>query len=444
MLDSFFNPKKVVVIGASRTKGKIGNVIFENLLHKFSEICVNPKAEKILGKRCYPSILDVKEKVDLAVIATPAKTVPGILKECGEKSIKNIIIVSAGFKEVGNLKLMTELKKIIKKYSLNVIGPNCLGVFDAYSGLDTMFMLKERLHRPKKGDISLISQSGALGAMILDLASRKHLGFSKFVSYGNAVDVNETDILEYLGKDPKTKVICIYAEQIKDGQRFIKVARKIKKPIIFLKGGVTSAGKFAAASHTGSLAGEGEIYSGVLRQAGCIQVENIDELFILAEAFDKVKHLPKGNRVQVITNGGGYGINAADLLEKAGMKLIKPSKSCVNTLKKEFPLIVGLSNPMDLLGDSTNKRYDQAIKACAKDKNNDLLLVLVLTQVPLIDEKLADVIYSDTKKKPLIAVVTGTGLAEKISKKLKEKGMPCYEQINDAVTAIKGLVRPKG
>ncbi len=440
MLNNFFNPKKVVVIGASRHSGKIGNVIFRNLLDKkFSEFCVNPKAQSIFGKKCYASVLDVKEKVDLAVIATPAKTIPAILKECGEKGIKNIIIVSAGFKEVGNVKLEKELEKLIKKYKLNVLGPNCLGIFDTYSGVDTMFMLKQRLRRPKKGNISLVSQSGALGAMILDLAAKKHLGFSKFVSYGNAVDVNETDILEYLGKDKKTKVICMYVEQIKDGQRFVKAAKKIKKPIIVLKGGMTTAGKAAAVSHTGSLAGRAEVYSGALRQAGCIQVNSIEEMFILAEAFDKIKILPKGNRVQVITNGGGYGINAVDLLEKAGMQLLKPSRKCVKSLKS-FPSIVSLNNPMDLLGDSTNQRYDKAIKACAKDKNNDLLLVLVLTQVPLIDERLANVIYSDAKKKPLVAVVTGTGLADKISKKLKEKGIPCYEQINDAVTAIKGLV----
>ncbi len=441
MLDKFFNPKKVVVVGASRFPGKIGNVIFRNLLDKkFSEFCVNPKAKSIYGKKCYSNVLQVKGKIDLAVIATPAKTVPGILDECGQKGIKNVVIISAGFKEVGNLKLMRELEKVIDKYKLRVIGPNCLGVFDSYSDVDTMFMLKQRLHRPKKGDISLVSQSGALGAMILDLASKKHLGFSKFVSYGNAIDVNETDILEYLGKDKKTKVICMYIEQIKDGQRFVRVAKKIKKPIIVLKGGMTSAGRAAAKSHTGSLAGSGEIYLGALRQAGCIQVKSIEEMFIMAEAFEKIKNLPKGNKIQVITNGGGYGINAADLLEKAGLRLVQPSKRCVKQLNKKFPAIVSVNNPMDLLGDSTNERYDLAIKACAKDKNNDLILVLILTQVPLINERLANKICADAKKKPLIAVVTGTGLADKISKKLKEKGIPCYEQINDAVTAIKGLV----
>ncbi|HDD70871.1 MAG TPA: CoA-binding protein, partial [Candidatus Woesearchaeota archaeon] len=311
MLESFFKPKKAVVIGASRKKGKIGNVIFSNLLDKkFEAECVNPKAEKILGRRCYANVSEMRGKADLAVIATPAKTVPKILDECGKKGIRNIIIVSAGFKETGNLKLMDELKKPIKKYSLRVLGPNCLGTFDAYSGIDTLFMLKSRLHRPEKGSISLISQSGALGAAVLDLASKKGIGFSKFVSYGNAIDIDETDLLKEAAKDKNTKVICMYIEQIKRGQEFIRTAKKIKKPIIFLKGGVTEAGNKAAMSHTGSLAGSAGIYAGVLRQAGCIQVKDIREMFIIADTLSKVKSLPKGNRVQVITNGGGYGINA--------------------------------------------------------------------------------------------------------------------------------------
>lgn len=437
-MKDFFSPKKVVVIGASDVKGKIGHTIFSNLLgKKFEVIPVNIGHEKIMGKKCYKSVLDIPFKVDLGIIATPAKTVPVLSEECGRKGIKNVIIISAGFKEVGNKELENKLKEVIDKYKINVIGPNCLGLYDAYSELDTLFMLKDRLHRPGKGKISLISQSGAMGAAILDLAAKRKLGFSKFVSFGNAIDLDETDLLDYIAKDKNTEIICMYVEEIKRGQKFLQIAKKIKKPVIFLKGGTTEAGTKAALSHTGSLAGSSAIYSGVLRQAGFLQVKSIEEMFILADVFEKVKMLPKGKRVQVITNGGGYGINAVDLLEKAGLSLAKLSEQSVAKLK-HLPNMASFSNPLDILGDSTDERYNDAIKVCLQDKKNDLLLVLVLTQVPLIDEKLSEAFVST--KKPVIAVVTGTELAEKISSSLKKKGIPCYEQINDAVTAIKGLV----
>jgi acetate---CoA ligase (ADP-forming) len=440
MLENFFNPKKIAVIGASRKKDKIGNIILKNLLEKkFKIYPVNPNSKKILGKKCYSDISEIKEKIDLAIIATPANTVQEILEKAGEKKIKNIIIISSGFKEIGNTKIENDLKKTIKKYSLKVIGPNCLGIFDSYSGIDTLFMKKERLHRPKKGAISFISQSGALGGAVLDYASKKNIGFSKFISYGNAVDIDETDILEYLGKDKNTAVICMYVEQVKRGKNFIEASKKIKKPIIFLKGGTTNSGKKAALSHTGSLAGDSEIYSGALRQAGCIQIKKIKEMFILAEILTKIKKSPKGKRIQIITNGGGYGINAADLLENAGLKLAEPDKKEYEKFKKEYPRIT-ISNPLDILGDSRNETYNQAIKSCIKDKNNDLILVLMLTQVPLIDEKITEILIKNSKEKPIIFAVLGSGLAEKISTKLKEKNIPCYELIEESVIAIKGMM----
>ena len=446
-LDSFFNAQSIAVIGVSRDPNKVGHVIFRNFIdggYKGKIFVVNPNAESILNYHAYASILDIPEKIELAIIAVPAESVPKALEECGKKKIKNVIVVIAGFKEVGNHKLEKKLEDVIKKYKLRVIGPNALGVFDAYSKIDSLFLPRFRMSRPKEGVISFVCQSGAIGSSVVDLATAEGYGFAKFISYGNAVDVDETDLIEYLGNDEKTKVICLYIEAVKDGRRFLEVCKKVskKKPIIAIKGGVTEAGAKATLSHTGSLAGSAEIYFGAFKQAGIIHAENLEDMFDFAKILEKCIP-PKDGKLMIITNGGGYGILAVDASAKNGTELAELSKETKKELRKQLPPIINIENPLDLVGDATSGRYRICIDACMKDKNVDVLLIIVLVQTPLIATDIVDVLIeaNDLKKKPIVVVSAGGEYTEVMKRNLEENRIPTYTYPEDAVRAVQKLVK---
>jgi acetyl coenzyme A synthetase (ADP forming)-like protein len=447
-LDLFFSAKTVAVIGASREAGKVGNVIFTNLLRpgfKGKVFPVNPNAADIFGRKCYASVRDIPDKVELAVVAVPAPLVAKALDDCGRKGIRRAVIISSGFREVGNKKLDEELRKALQRNKIRAIGPNCLGVFDTASQLDTLFLPPDRLLRPKQGGISFISQSGALSSAVLDLAAHEGYGFAKFASYGNAIDVDESDLLDYFAQDPATKVICIYIEGVHDGRKFLDAATRAakKKPVIAIKGGITAAGSKAALSHTGSLAGAAEVYLGAFRQAGCVIAYDIEEVFDYLKIFEKLSVAPKGGRVQVITNGGGYGIITADEIAQARhLKMAELSPAVAQALKKQFPPIAVLSNPLDVLGDATEGRYKLAIDACLKDKNNDMLLVVMLPQTPLLNlDRLAQetIEAAQAAKKPIVTIVTGSELSMRFARKLENAGIPCYEFPVRAVRALDAL-----
>jgi acetyl coenzyme A synthetase (ADP forming)-like protein len=448
-LAPFFTAQSIAVIGASREQGKIGNVIFANFLRpgfKGRVYPVNPRATDILGRKCYASVRDIPDKVELAVIAVPAQFVPKVLDDCGKKAVTHAVIVTSGFKEAGNKKLDGELRKALERNKILAVGPNCLGTFNTENRLDTLFLPPDRLLRPKAGGISFLSQSGALSSAALDLAAQEGFGFAKFVSYGNAMNVDEADYLEYFASDPATKVICAYIEGVHDGKKFLEAAKKAAKakPVIVLKGGITAAGSKATLSHTGSLAGAAEVYLGVFRQAGLIVAYDLEEVFDYLKIFEKLTVLPKGNRVQVITNGGGYGIITADEITLSKhLKMAELSPDTVKELKKSFPPFAALNNPLDVLGDATEGRYQLAIDACLKDKNNDILLVVILPQTPLLnlDALSAQVVDLSRKaKKPLVAIVTGSEFATRFARKLEDKGIPCYEFPVRAVRALDALV----
>ncbi|MBU5537345.1 MAG: CoA-binding protein [Candidatus Aenigmatarchaeota archaeon] len=446
-LDNFFNAQSVAIIGVSRDPNKVGHVIFRNFIdggYRGKIFVVNPNAENILNYRSYASVLDIPEKIELAIVAVPAEIVPKVLEECGRKKIQNIIIISAGFKEVGNYKLEKKLENVIKRYKLRVIGPNALGVFDAYSRIDSLFLPRFRMSRPKEGVISFVCQSGAVGSSIVDLATAEGYGFAKFISYGNAVDVDESDLIDYLGDDENTKVICLYIEAVKDGRKFLEVCKKVskKKPIIAIKGGVTEAGAKATLSHTGSLAGSAEIYFGVFKQSGIIRAENLEDMFNFAKILEKCIP-PKGGRVQVMTNGGGYGILAVDAMAKNGVELAKLSNETKKELRKNLPKIINIENPLDLVGDATSARYKLCIDACMKDENIDILLIIVLVQTPLIATDIVDILIeaNDLKKKPIVVVSAGGEYTEVMRRNLEENGIPTYTYPEDAVRAIQQLVK---
>ncbi len=437
-MQNFFTPKSVAIIGASKNKKKIGHIIFKQILTKYKGRAypINPKEDQILNKKCYPSVLKVRAKIDLAVIAVPAKAVLNVIESCGKKGIKNIIMVTSGFKEIGKHDLEKQLFQLLKKYKIKCVGPNCLGIFDAHSNLDTLFLPEEKLTRPNKGPISFISQSGALGSALLDLAAYEDYGFAKFISYGNATNLDESDYLEYLDKDPKTKVICLYIEGIKDGKRFIRTCKRIKKPIIVIKGGKTEKGSKATLSHTGSMAGAYNIYKGAFKQANLIVADSLEQMFHIAKLFITCPK-PKGDRVQVITNGGGYGIVTTDGLELNNIPLAKLSNRTKKKLK-QLPEICIVSNPMDLVGDADTKRYKLAIETCLKDKNNDILLVILLPQTPLITKDITKVFTKS--KKPIVLVMTGGKQTLAFKKVLEDHGLPVFDFPDHAVRALKKFI----
>ncbi|MFH1456074.1 MAG: CoA-binding protein [archaeon] len=440
-MDKFFNAQSVAIIGVSANEKKVGHTIYKNLLqngYKGKIYPVNPNIKKVLGETVYPTLNDIPDSIDLAVIAIPAKLVLNILDECGKKKIKHVIIISSGFKETGNFELEKKLKDKLKEHEIKAIGPNCLGTFDAYSNLDLLFLPREKMQRPEKGVISFISQSGALGAAMLDKASSLGYGFSKFISYGNATSLNESDCLEYLEKDRNTKVICLYIEGVSDAKRFMEVAKNVaeKKPVIVIKGGATMEGSKATLSHTGSLAGQHHVYNAAFKQTGLIQVETLEELFLVAKLFEKGR-VPKGLNVQVITNGGGYGILCTDAIVKNGLKLAQIKDSTKNKLKKLLPDITTIGNPIDLVGDADPKRYEHALIAVSKDKNIDIILLVALLQTPTLNNKIVDVIKDNVKTKTIVVVSTGGNQTQELKNKLEQNSIPTFDYPEQAVFALK-------
>ena len=305
-----------------------------------------------------------------------------------------------------------------------------------------MFLPASRLVRPKDGKISFITQSGATGSTVLDLMAKENYGFAKFVSYGNATDINEADLIEYLGNDPLTEVICIYAESIKEGKRFLRVAHQVvkKKPVIILKGGTTSAGAKAALSHTASLAGSFEVFKGAMKQAGVIVAETLEDLFNYAKILEK-SFAPKGKKVQIITNGGGFGILAADYLYKMNLIMEEPTQETIKKLKKQFPSTYIVKNPIDLTGSAHAEDYEKALDACLKDKNSDMILLIILYQTPELDTNIVDIVIhaNKLKKKPMAVISMGGDFTQKYKNILEKHQIPCFTYPNNAAAALKVL-----
>ena len=328
-------------------------------------------------------------------------------------------------------------------HKIKCIGVNCLGVLNSYNGLDTLFLPRYRLRRPRAGGISFISQSGAVGSATLDLIGYEGYGVAKFISYGNATNIDETDLLDYLGHDKNTKVICAYIEGVQNGKKFLTTVKKVakKKPVIILKAGITTKGREATISHTGSIAGSEKVYGGVFKQAGIIQVFSLREMFNVAKIFDKGFKV-RGNKLQVITDGGGFGILAADAAEQAGLIMPDLSKKAKQILQKCLPEIAVISNPLDLVGDADTQRYSSAIISCLKEKQIDIILVILLYQVPRLGTDAVDMIidFQKQKIKPIIVVSPGGEFTQSLKRSLESADVPVYDFPDEAVDAIKRLV----
>jgi len=443
-LDSLFSPKSIAVIGASNRQGSVGRAAFTNiLLNEYTGTVypVNPKEHSISGVRAYPSVLDLPETVDLAVVIVPAPIVPSIVEESGRKGVKGLVIISAGFKEVGpdGAELERQVFSIAQKYSMRMIGPNCLGVINADPTVRLNASFASGM--PVEGSIAFASQSGALGEAVLDYASGENIGFSKFISMGNKADVNENDILEYLRTDSMTKVILLYLEDIVDGRKFVDTVSRVteEKPIIAVKAGVSPEGAKAASSHTGALAGSDEAYNAILKQSGVIRVESIIDLFDYARAFAK-QPLPRGNRVAIITNGGGPGIMATDASVKYGLQIAQFSDITKNKLRAGLPKEASVNNPIDLIGDAQADRYELAMGALSDD-NVDCSLVLLTPQAMVDLKKVAETIASVGPKsgKTILASLLGLGDVTPAVGVLESNGVPNYSFPESAVRALAAM-----
>jgi len=444
MLDFIFKPNSIAVIGASEDEKKIGHVVFRNLVKQGFEgkvYPVNPKREEILGIKCYPSVKDLPEKVDLAIIVIPAKGVPSVIKDCAEAKVKGLIVITAGFREIGGegIKLEQEIVELVKKYGIRMVGPNCLGVINTINKMNATFASD----LPPCGRVSFFSQSGALGVALIDWAIENNFGFGKFVSLGNKADLNEADFLEYFGEDPETDIILGYIEDVKDGKRFIEVAKKVSKikPVIIIKAGTTEAGARAASSHTGALAGFDRAFSEAFKKAGIIRVNSIKELFETAEIF-KLNKIPKGDRLLVITNAGGPGIIAADTADKLGIKLDPMSEESIEAIIDKLPPTASLYNPIDIIGDATSERYKVVLEQAIKDKYVDGICVILTPQAVTDVENVATEIVriSQNTEKPIFACFIGGKKVSSAIKILKSQQIPCYSDPSVAISSYKKLI----
>lgn len=444
-LKYIFDPKGVAVVGASATPTKVGAVVLKNLIdgkYDYSVYPINPKHDELAGLKCYPSVLDVKDSIDCAIIATPAMTVPELLEQCGKKGVRGVIILSGGFGEVGNRQLEDQIKQTAGKYEMAVIGPNCLGILNPYSRVDSIFLPMHKLARPDEGGIAFVTQSGAAGSCIVDLVATYHTGISKFISYGNGTVLDESDLLEFLESDKKTKQILLYIEGVRDGRKFLNVLKKVnkKKPVIVLKAGKSEKASKAAFSHTGNIAGSYLAYLGAFRQSKVIWAEKLEELFEFVRIFEQP--MPKGKMVGVITNGGGLGVLTADAIVENSLELPEFSEETKKQLRTILPSYANIDNPLDIIADADCETYDKVIDVFMKEESIDSVVVIVLFQAPAVDDRIINILtkYVDQKTKPIAVIAVGGDYTRNYRKTLERYGVPAYSSPSAAIKALKKLV----
>ena len=439
-LEKIFDPKNVAIVGASDAEGSVGYAIVKNFNQSGyvgKVFYVNIRKPEILGVKTYKSVDEIPEPVDLAIIATPAKTVPDVMEECGKANVKGVIIVSAGFKETGpsGKALEEKIFEAARKYGIRVIGPNCIGVIRPRVNLNATFLDK----MPKSGNVAFLSQSGALGSAILDWAIHENIGFSNFVSVGSMVDVDFGDLIDYFGSDPKTKSILMYVEGITEARKFMSAARHFArtKPIIVVKSGKFAESAKAAASHTGSLSGEDDIYDAAFKRAGIVRVDEIADLFNSAEVLG-TQPLPKGPRLAVITNAGGPGVMATDALIGQGGKLAKLSQKSMDSLNAVLPPFWSHGNPIDVLGDAKAERYKTAVEACLNDENIDGMLIIFTQQAVSesveIAKNIVELVRNKTyQNKTILTSFMGFGAVQEANSILNANNIPTYTTPEQAI-----------
>ena len=444
-LDAVFNPTNVAVIGASETPGSVGRTLLWNLISNpfgGTVFPVNPKRSSVLGIQAYDDIADIPKQVDLAVIATPARTVPGIVRDCGEAGVDGIIVISAGFREVGEegAALEHEIAAHASNYDMRIVGPNCLGVMRPKTGLNATFAGA----MANEGNVAFVSQSGALLTSILDWSFSANVGFSAFVSIGSMLDVDWGDILYYLGDDAATESIVLYMESIGDARSFLSAARDVaqRKPIIVIKAGRTDEAAEAAASHTGTLAGSDAVLDAAFRRTGVLRVDDINNLFYMAEVLAKQPR-PDGPNLSIVTNAGGPGVLATDALIDGGGQLTPLSDDTRDAFDDRLPPAWSGNNPIDILGDASPQRYADALEIAANDDNSDGLLVVLTPQAMTEPTKTAEMLrpYARGNTKPILASWMGGDAVARGNNILNQAGLPTFSYPDTAARVFNNMWR---
>jgi acetyltransferase len=440
-LSALFNPKVIAVVGASARQGTVGNSIMRNIVGSGYDGIVypiNPNRSNILGVKTYPDLYSVPDKIDLAIIATPARTVPGIVEECGMSGVSGVLLISAGFAEIEGdegRQMLKQISATLKKYNMRMIGPNCLGFIKPSINLNASFA--NRMALP--GKIAFISQSGALCTAILDWSVNQNVGFSHFISIGSAIDVSFHDLIDYFGSDPQTTSIVIYMESLTDARSFLSAARAFarNKPIIVLKAGKSSEGAKAAMSHTGSLAGNDFVFDAAFKRAGVVRVDTIDELFHIAQSLS-MQGKPAGKKIAIITNAGGPGVIATDTLIDRGGELAQLSDETIYELNQCLSPNWSKSNPVDVIGDARPKDYENALRICLKDKSVDGVLVVLTPQSMTDPTETANLVAQVAKNstKPILASWMGANDVKKGREILENNNIPCYDIPEDAIKCL--------
>lgn len=445
-LNSLFNPASVAVLGASAQPQKVGYAVLRNLKdagYTGAIYPINLKETEILGYKCYKTIGEVGS-ADIAVICIPTKFVLGAAEECGQAGVKNLVVITAGFKEVGGegVELEKQLRSICDKYNMTLTGPNCLGVLSTHDKMNASFGSTN----PPKGNIGFISQSGALGAALLDWAAGSGVGFSRFVSMGNRAGLSEADFLAAMGEDPNTKVVICYLESAANGPQFMDTLRQVsaRKPVLILKSGVGQAGQRAASSHTGSLAGNDKAYDTAIKQSGGLRVQGAQEFVDLATAF-ALQPVPAGNRFAVVTNAGGPGILVTDNIEKAGnLAMASLTAETTAELKAKLPAVASVANPVDVVGDAGADRYQVALEPVLADANVDGVIVVVSPQSMTEPMPTANAVAQAVQKlshKPVLSCWMGAEMVAEAAQKSLENGVPAYDAPERVALVASGMAR---
>ncbi len=441
-LDVFFSPRSVAVIGASRTPGKVGHDVLLNLVSaNFSGkiIPVNPEADTLLGLPCYPDLHTYGKEVDLGVVVVPREAAFEAVKECVEAGVQGIVVLSSGFREMGQEGHAIEKKmvELCRRQAVRLLGPNCLGIINTGVGLNSTFAGRY----PEPGSISILSQSGAVCAAMLDLCSARHLGVAKMISIGNKADINEIDLLSFFARDDKTQVVIGYLEEISAGDAFVKAAEEVAsvKPVVMLKSGTTAAGLKAAAAHTGVEAGVDSAYAAAFNRSGVVRADTFEALFDYAAAL-ALQPLPRGNRVLIITNAGGPGVMAADAVEKAGMQVAILDNRTITLLREKLPRQSAVNNPIDVLGDADPERYVAALQAAQADASVDAVLLIMTPQTMSkpAETALAMADAADGSKPVVVSFMGGQDFLPG-KERLCASGLPAYDSPERAVGALRAM-----
>jgi len=445
----FFDPGSIAVVGASPTPGKPSHIILENLKiigFKGTIYPVNPRYSYIDDLKCYSSLTEIKDNIDVAILVLPASKVLETLTEAD--NLRGAIIVSGGFKEVGDegRKLEEELKKVIGRKGIRVLGPNCLGVYDTISSVDTFFVPGKKIERPKRGGLSILTQSGSFALMIMDEMAKDDIGIARVVSYGNMVDVSESDCLDFLADDVATKVVVLYIESVDDGRKFVDAASRCakKKPVVAVKVGKRETGVHAARSHTGAVSGRYEIYRAAFKKAGIIEVDGYEGLKDACKVLNSYSPV-EGKKVLIITDGGGVGVSMADTCEDMGLEVTGLTEDTRKRLRSKLPVISATGNPIDLTGSVTDEDYVTALKEGFRD-GYDLAIVTILWAPPELTEGVVDKLKGvmEICNKPLIICSPGGKFARRMSKVFEEMGMPVFFTPESAARAAAVLTGCNG